>query len=113
MIGSASSRAIPPSAAGLAEVETRSHPRDRRGVWGDLSLHTLAQSGTFGEANSTQRDSDPTPTIAIVAGAGIEGAPTYTTQQPVEYLLGSPMPETWTLGGLAYGLDLALRLQMR
>jgi hypothetical protein len=48
-----------PAIDALAEVETRSHPRDGRPLWGDVSLNTLGQTGAFGASNPTQRDPDP------------------------------------------------------
>lgn len=201
----------PPSDAALAQVEARSHPRESRPLWGDLSLRGLAQSGTFGVSNSTQRDPQPsaeataqlelrkylgsfrvgsvlglrlsdsqdakayalggaaayglpidddrfgaevqvemgvqyfaltahrtdmflTPstgfwaplasarlagsfainsTLLVVLGASVEGSPTYKTTQGVDYFSGALTMETWTVGGLAYGVDLGLRLRLR
>lgn len=201
----------PPIDATLAEVEARAHPRDSRPVWGDISLHTLAQSGSFGVSNVTQKypdpaamataqielrkhigrfrvgsvlglrfsdsedataytlgavaayglplsgerfeaevqaelavqylavtadrtDIPPTPrvglvaplagvrlagsfainsTLLVVGGVSVDGWPAYATDQPVEYFIGVPTMETWTLGGFAYGVDVGVRLRMR
>jgi hypothetical protein len=57
----------PPVDDSLARAEMRSHPRDRRELWGDVSINTSVESGTFGESNPTQRDSDPSPRAAFQA----------------------------------------------
>jgi len=200
-----------PVDAMLAQVEARSHPRQGRPLWGDISLEALAQSGTFGLSNSMQKASQPSakatvqlevrknlgsfrvgpalgyrmsdtddakaytfgavaayalpvpserfgaevqlhlgaqyfaitarstviprtsdigiwaplagarlggsfainPTALVVAGASVEGTPSYTSDQSVEYLIGMPTMETWTMGGVAYGVDVGLRLRLR
>jgi len=201
----------PPADGALAEVETRSHPRESRDLWGDITLHSLSEAGTFGVSNSTQVNAQPsatetvqievrkylgsfrvgpvlgyrmsdsdddqafalggvaayaipmpitrfgaeieaqlgiqyfdltarradtvptssiglwaplgggrfavsfaiTPTVIVVGGVSVDGSPSYKTEQPVQYYLGVPVMETWTLGGVAYGFDVGLRLTMR
>lgn len=51
----------------LAEVEERSNPRARRGVWGDLTLHALPQAGTFGASNATQLAPKPSARVSVQA----------------------------------------------
>ncbi len=56
------------------------------------------------------------PSFAIVAGARVDGATTYKTTQQVEYCAGiceAPIPETWKIGGAAYGVDVGLELRLR
>jgi hypothetical protein len=43
----------------LRRIERRSHPRAGRSEWGDASMIAIAQTGTFGAANATQQEPDP------------------------------------------------------
>jgi len=49
----------PPPGDALAQVEARSHPRDSRPLWGDISLFALAQSGSLGISDRAQTYSNP------------------------------------------------------
>lgn len=56
------------------------------------------------------------PTVAVVGGVSLDGTFASTTDQAVSYcapFCGPPIMETWSIGGVAYGADLGLRLMIR
>jgi hypothetical protein len=203
--GFVAERCMPPTDAMTSLVEARSHPRDARSVWGDLSFDAGARSG-FGESNPSLYSFDPlaelfgvtlrkqlgafrvggrarvrlspddnvrayeaggvvayaiplpfqrlgveaeselgveslsvdtpcaglsadrqvsfwtpvagarlatwyaiTPSFAVVAGAGVDG----WLARPVCPTSSCNPGEAWTLGGVAFGVDVGLRLTLR
>jgi hypothetical protein len=57
------------------------------------------------------------PFLAAVASVRVDGAPSRDSERQVSYCVAggclAPQPETWTVGGFAYGLNLGLRLVLR
>ncbi len=56
------------------------------------------------------------PSIQLVGGVGVDGAPIHDTDREVRYCspdCGPAVVETWRLGGLSYGIDLGVRWMLR
>lgn len=56
------------------------------------------------------------PSVQLVGGVGVDGAPTRDVDREVRYcgpFCGPAVIETWQVGGVAYGFDLGVRWMLR
>ncbi|MBX3155092.1 MAG: hypothetical protein KF773_03760 [Deltaproteobacteria bacterium] len=83
---------------------------DLPGFLGRTSLWSPLASARAGLSFEVAR------TFAIVGGARVEGAPSRDASNEVVYCApacGPPLRETWSVGGLSYGLDVGVRVLIR